>query len=473
MNFPRSCRVVVIDDTPEEAQPVIEALGKLGAGCIYLRGNKLEDLPEKPIPGVRLVVLDMRLDAGLGDQEVMTTATVFSRVVSAEEGPLVVLLWTKHEEDVDEFRTALFNTNEKFRSMLLIGNLEKPLKMSDQDAQRTVKKLQKLAKQWAPMNVVWHWEQLAHDAASATTVLVSEQVTDSVTIDAADSDEARRRKWLARLTAVLRALAMAAGGHAGTAKSAHEDLLETFLALHGDRMEHALSESEKADLAGLFSEAPAAISAKHAAKLNSMLLLAGPTGEPGELRPGNAYFRKAGAVRNVLYKRTGFNARQLAKEVLKNLPADDTYKQRARDATPAKDAPKTAAHKAAARLRNARATELYEMCLPMLVELSPPCDFSQNKRCVVRFAGGLLVPVELEKVVSGATESLRVIRHRIQIPGRAGDWFAVFSGRHHYAIAISKALKVTRPQFRFRSQFMGDIRNWYAAQSARLGYLSV
>jgi len=473
MNFPQSCRVVVIDDIPAEVQPVIEAFGKLAVGCIYLRGDRQEDLPDKPLSGVRLVVLDMRLGTTGGDQAAKMTATVFTRVVSAEEGPLVVLLWTKHKEDVDEFRTALFALNDKFRSMLLIADLEKPVAPGEKDANRIVNKLKALARGWAPMNVVWHWEQLAHDAASATTVLVAEQVTDTAGIDAADNDTTRRNKWLARLRAVLRQLATAAGGRAGTAKSAHADLLETFIALHGDRVEHALSLSGKVDLGGLFVDPPGSITAAHAAKLNSMLLLAAAVGEPGELRPGNAYFRKAGAKRNVLFTRTGFKPRALAEEIVERLTKDEDYRKHADAAKPAKDAPRTQAQRDAEARRRKRLTELFDKCVPVLVELSPTCDFSQQKRCVVRLAGGLLVPGDMMKFVDDKKESLRIIPHAVHIPGRTGEWTAVFSGQFLFSVSLSKDFAATKPDFRFRSQVLGDLRNWYSAQAARLGYLAV
>ncbi len=172
MNFLRTSRVVLIDDQPEEVQAIIDALGRLSIGCIYLRGDRKEDLPKKPLHGIRLVVLDMHL-AGAAGQEAKTTATVFKTVVSPDHGPLVVLLWTKHPNDLTEFRTALFALEPKFESLLLIANLEKPLAVTPDDVKRVVRKIRKLAKAWIPMDLLWQWEQLAHDAASATTGLVA------------------------------------------------------------------------------------------------------------------------------------------------------------------------------------------------------------------------------------------------------------------------------------------------------------
>ena len=204
-----------------------------------------------------------------------------------------------------------------------------------------------------------------------------------------------------------------------------------------------------------------------------MLLLAAAVGEPGELRPGNAYFRKAGAKRNVLFTRTGFKPRALAEEIVERLTKDEDYRKHADAAKPAKDAPRTQAQRDAEARRRKRLTELFDKCVPVLVELSPTCDFSQQKRCVVRLAGGLLVPGDMMKFVDDKKESLRIIPHAVHIPGRTGEWTAVFSGQFLFSVSLSKDFAATKPDFRFRSQVLGDLRNWYSAQAARLGYLAV
>jgi hypothetical protein len=474
MNFLQTSRVLVIDDRPDEVQSVIDALGKLGVGCIYLHGDRAEDLPVVPFAGIRLVVLDMRLGVtGADAQPAKMTATVFHRVISADQGPVLVLLWTKHQEDVADFCTALFALDEKFKSVLLIANLEKPSSVGPRDAARVLRKVKKLAKDWMPMNLLWHWEQLAHNAATATTVLVARHVTESAGIEALDNQAARKTKWLARLKVILRQLAAAAGGKAASQKSAHADLLETFLALHADRVEHESMQAGKVELGDLFTVPTGNIVARHAAKLNSMLLLAACGAETVELRPGNIYLRHAGAIRNILFNRTGIKTRLLADEVLANFEKDDEYKRQHQAAGHAKDAQPTADQREAAVRRDKRRTELRAQCIPMLMELSPSCDFAQQSRCVVRFAGGLLVPESMAGVINGKKDSLWPLKQLVEVPGKNGLWLLVFSARFFFSIPLSKDFTDTKPDFRLRTQVLGDLRNWYSAQSARLGYLSV
>ena len=92
-------RVLVVDDQPEEAVPILTALAEVGVGAVYVRGDKVEELPRQPIDGIRLVFLDMRLDEG-GDQKSVLSKTlgVLQQCVPASPMPILVVCWTKHSE---------------------------------------------------------------------------------------------------------------------------------------------------------------------------------------------------------------------------------------------------------------------------------------------------------------------------------------------------------------------------------------
>lgn len=471
MNSLRTSRVILIDDEPTEAVPVITALGKLGIGCVYLKGDRTEDLPEKPLSGIRLVILDMRLGTMGTAHEIATmTANVFRRVVSPEQGPLIVLLWTKHSEDLPAFCNALFGLEPKFKPILLIGNLQKPVTgVTAATGRRILRKVVALAETWSPINFLWHWEQVAHDAATDTTALVSTHVSDSSGILEGDEDDERKRKWLSRLKEILRELAAAAGGHNSSPLTAAEDLLETIVAIHGDRVEHLADQMDARQVAGVFAGGPKKLTKAQAAKMNGMALLAGPGTKTGELRPGNVYLPDSHYGRNALFRRTRFEVARVKKEILKNFDADTEYKAHAK-ASPVDGKAPTPEQVAAGTNRDQRKKTLMDACIPMLLELTPSCDFAQRKRCVIRLVGGLLVPSDSSKIVDGRNDSLRQL-DVVAIPGRDGLWMPVFSSRFFYSTAESAALRQTRPSFRIRSQVLADLRNWYSSQSSRPGYL--
>ncbi len=88
MNGLRTTRVLIIDDDPDEVMPVIQALGRFGIGCLLISDVNVENLPENPYQGIRIIFLDMKLDVeGTPRQIVGKTIGVLKRIVSVETLP--------------------------------------------------------------------------------------------------------------------------------------------------------------------------------------------------------------------------------------------------------------------------------------------------------------------------------------------------------------------------------------------------
>jgi hypothetical protein len=467
VNYLKTSRVVVIDDLPNEALPVIEAVGRLGIGCIYLTGERLEDLPKKPLRGIRLVVLDMRLGtSGGAKQTASMTANVFCRTISPDEGPLILLLWTKHDEDIPAFKNALFDIEPKFRNTLLIADLEKPLTITEATFRKVLKRIGTLARAWEPMDFLWSWEQLAHDAATETTAIIANHVSNNVPVVEADSDEMKKQRWLTALKRLFRALAEASGGRNTNEASARDDLLEALIAINDDRLEIASMLTKTSELGSIFDH-PAGLNDTQAAQLNGMVLIGAALPRPQELRPGNVYIL---SKTHGPFKRCGIDTTKLTTEILATLTADQEFRKQDELARKHKeDAAKAAGH---IKARDKRRNVLFSECKPIVAEITPPCDFAQRNRYVVRLAGGLLVPASLSRMVPGNKESLRSFE-LVVLPGIEGLWKPVFSGRFLFTMKDPNTCSRTRPAFRLRTSALSDLRSWYASQSARPGYLSI
>src|SRR6266404_4782902 len=105
MNTLRTARVLIVDDSPDEAMPVVQALGSLGIGCVYVSGEKIEDVEKlKPFEGIRVAFVDMKLAIeGTAREVVAKTVRVLSAVLSKKTSPIVLIAWTDHPEYVEEF----------------------------------------------------------------------------------------------------------------------------------------------------------------------------------------------------------------------------------------------------------------------------------------------------------------------------------------------------------------------------------
>ncbi len=467
MNYLKTARVVVIDDSPDEAAVVIEALGRLGIGCIYLKGERLEDLPAQPLRGIRLVILDLRLGTtGTEKQIASATANVFRRVISADHGPLIVLLWTKHIEDVPAFKKALFEIEPKFRDNILVANLEKPATITDATLNRITKRIKALGGNWRPIDFLWQWEQLAHDAATETTATVAKQVSVNAEIAEEQSDEARRDQWLLALKRLLLRLVEAAGGRRANRKTANSDLIEALTAINDDRLELESFAAEPANLAVLFEQS-STVTPQQAGQLNRMVMIGSPFPGPQEIRPGNIYIL---GTNHGSFRPCGIRAAALKQEIITDLERDPQYKQQ--NDLAKKNAGNTSKAKAHKEARDKRRQELYKQCKVVIAEITPSCDFTQRNRKVVRLAAGVLVPYELERLVPAKKESLRVF-DPIVLPNLNGLWRLVFSGRHLYTMPDLQKILTKRPAFRLRSNVLADLRDWYGSQGSRPGYLSL
>jgi hypothetical protein len=462
----KTSRVVIIDDIREEAMPVMEALGRLGIGAIYIPGDKLEHLPKGcPLRGIRLVFLDMRLDDTGGEKQTASkTANVFRTVISADEGPLIVCLWTKHPDDVPAFKAALFELEPKFLSTLLIADFAK----SSATVSKVIKQVESLHREWSPMNFLWLWEQLAHNAATGTTAMLANHVSQNAAIEATESEEKRREKWLSALRRLLLTLARAAAGDSATEKTAKEDLLEALIAIDSDRLEVEAAAAKHDDLSSVFDVPGAGVTAVQRAELNGLLLLGAASEKPQELRPGNVYHVNAASVKRGLFKRCDIDFDSLTDEILGQFLGDPEFKQLQKAVDQAKEEVKQKAE----MKRDERRKSLVGQCQSILVEITPSCDFAQRTRHLARFAGGMLVPIELEKVIHGKKESLRRLEP-VKLPGIEGQWIPVFSGRFVFSLKDPRKCVRTLPAFRIRAQVLADLRNWYASQASRPGYLSI
>jgi len=99
MILPENGSVVIIDDRPEEALPIISVLSKNGIACTYFKGYKQNELPAYPMYPVRLVILDLQLFDGVNDAHTIATnlIQVLKKIISETNGPYLLLLWSKKE----------------------------------------------------------------------------------------------------------------------------------------------------------------------------------------------------------------------------------------------------------------------------------------------------------------------------------------------------------------------------------------
>ena len=97
MELPKNARVAIVDNKYNEVEDLMEALASEGVSAVYYKGPK--KFPKVPLSGVRLLFLDLELDGLEGrpnKDKASTAARNFVTLISEGNGPVVIVLWTKH-----------------------------------------------------------------------------------------------------------------------------------------------------------------------------------------------------------------------------------------------------------------------------------------------------------------------------------------------------------------------------------------
>jgi hypothetical protein len=166
ISFP--CRVVVVDDLSEEAKPLLATLKNQGTPALYFQGGP-KDLPPKPLQGIRILFLDLRL-AGMEGQPIKTVIAaligVVRRLVSERNGPYVIIAWTKHPEDLEEITAALYEL--PMRPLLIVPMTKaecRPGPGSGYDLKIIQEKLAASIVEIGAAGLFLRWEELVREAA--------------------------------------------------------------------------------------------------------------------------------------------------------------------------------------------------------------------------------------------------------------------------------------------------------------------
>lgn len=124
--FHTSGKIVVVDDEKAYAAPMLELFAKEGLQSIYFEGNK--NLPNNPPVGVRLLVLDLILTQAQHQDSknvCASIARILPKIISAENGPYFLLIWSFHDDPHLKAVLELFENDLRDIAPIAYASLEK------------------------------------------------------------------------------------------------------------------------------------------------------------------------------------------------------------------------------------------------------------------------------------------------------------------------------------------------------------
>jgi len=438
----KSTRVIVIDDEEREALPIMKALAKKCIPCAYFHGANIKELPEETdkFTGIRLAILDMDLvGSGADDKSKVTTlVSLLEKLLSPDNGPYIVIAWTKHTELLELFEEYVFSNQAVPNPISIItltkDQCEKP--NGDFDVGVIETKLDEILRAFSPLKLIQAWEGKNFEAATEVTNILSTFITDE------KNPEKWRETWKVQLLNLMFSLAKEAIGESLDKNTVLGGLYSSLNPLHSDRMESYVSE-----LAALMeADGEAILECKEGcdteskAKINTMLHLA--LEERSVYGTGNIYMFESDKVPT-----WGLSHDNL----LIDLANREEYSN--------------------AEKRGKISLE----CKYILIETSASCDHAQGNIRAARFLSGFIVPEAAQNKLKKPKEkdssfiwSLGPLF--IEKAELKGIYYLYFSARHLVTCSPDEA-SAMKPFARLRSQALMDLQSWFARHASRPGLI--
>ncbi len=354
-------KAIIIDDDPEEAFYIIDALSRLSISSIVYNGSP-ELLPTKPVLGFRILFLDFNL----GDTDGADTKTMMSKVyavlkkVISQNSPYILFVWSK--KTAQDERTEILDQLGKFleennispvTNMIDLDKSEFLSKDYNEKADFINKKLTDVLSKSGIFYFFLLWENLIATAAASS-------------IDRVMSSATKGTDWDNEISKIIFQLGKAYLGKNTDISNVPQVVKGSMHTLNGvliDMIENGIRSTEGLDSVSVTEED---ISPEISSKINSSLLLIDDISL--DVLPGNLYEQKP--------EDTNFD-KNYWQNVIK-----DTFKS----------------------LGEEKMQELFVSSQFYFLEVSPACDYAQQKQRTNRLLPMLCFPYKFAKQLKNNAE---------------------------------------------------------------------
>jgi hypothetical protein len=459
MIFPKSGRIVIVDDKIEEAQLVMESLSKTGISYTYLQGNPLHLPDEKDLVDLRILILDLNLDSEAiartesAQKDFQSRMYALLKRIIRPRAVYLLVVWGKEEDEYYKYIEQLFEDVLQDRRPFRTFSLEKAkyfdLNGSRKDespdpVKEISEKIELELKNTPSYQLFAEWENCVHQATNATIFSFNDLIAD-------------KTKYEEEASAIVASLSRAYLGNQFSKVSREERKLEAaMLALNElfcDSLESILlaenSIQARPDLP-LFLQ-----SSQYRARVNTQILISNDVSD--KLYPGVVYHNDSDTpFKSILSD--AFNRQ----EIKLNLFTFDNTESLVGEAL--ERAEKIAFSKFERQFRQ----EQFDRCTCLELHITPLCDYAQDKVRCARILMGLLIPSELVNYLNHKSEYLYVSEFPFEHSGK--DYHLLLDFRYFHSVSPSSLMK-RNAIFRIRHQWVVDIQSRLSRHVNRPGIL--
>lgn len=438
--------VCVIDDEVDDYRTLLDALAKAGVAACHYRGET-DTLPSAPLRDLRLVFTDIHLSDFTGRNAVSHAAKVFLTIVGVPSTPIVAVVWSKFAEERDEhdgettladaLKAEILQNQPELTDRVVFVDIPKP-----PPSARPNPWLPELGKQietavagLAGLRALWALESQLRVSAYAATG----EITDLAARQRSDSggslslDEA--------LKASLRGLVNAHAGKAADSTEAPIHVTNATAQLVVDRVGYSKPSAQLGEHAAWLADPVSSeFREKYGPEFNRLLLTTPLPTNAAAIPPGSVLRVTDESAFESVFRCSVADLRSGCRSDVK--------------------------------------AEWATKSVPIVVELSPDCDFAQGKLTASIFVAGVVGPASLMERGKARTDAWHLLSAKFAIDWPAGGasrsaaWLLV-GGRHRTTFKASVCPDWCEPWFRLRELPTSALRNWFSAFSSRVGFPAV
>lgn len=439
-------RILVIDDIEKEVQKLLYILNKEGIAFNYYKSYN--ELPSKPLNGVRILFLDFELETdGVADKTKVSKLMEFiKKTISPNNGPYIIVAWTQYPVLIDLFKKEIMKS-DYIPCPLAIVDIEKTECMKS--LTKIKNKIKDKINDKELIEILLMWEN--HACNSSCDVLNTLAVISKPTISEGKSYDEFSSAWNSELE---RHIYWIAQSYLGKNIKADMNLLKSaqfsLTPIFQEHIEYQIKNEGRTfeNLTNrIYSNNERRYTAKDKAVMNTNFLLI-TSKLPKGIKPGNIYsyspvFKKIKCSKKHCYT----NKIKISKVKL----IEDFF------------------HK---ELENfPKRNELINKTKIIMIEITPECDYAQQNMSSSKLVLGVLWPEKLSDTHSlnkKIKQHADYIYNPLPIIYNEEIYYLTFNSRHFFNINLD-LFEDIKPLIMARKELLVDIQHWFSKHISRPG----
>ncbi len=434
-----SPRIVVVDDEREHGEAIARKLWQMGYASLFVEyGERVIDGKYGRFGGVRLIFMDLDLVGegriGFESRAYPAVAAVIEKILDDENGPWALVTWTGHADHADELWDFLQSHLPPHLRPLSRQVMDKEVLLGDEKDEDLEAKLRQILSHQDAVRCLLRWE-------SGVLKSANEVIAELVKVAASLGGDSGKN-----LGALLYELAEAeAGKTIANNDDRSRPLYRVLTALLSDRLGSAVNGGEGACSGDYVKKAENVdINNDWKRRINTMLNL-----ELAELKstcPGAIF-----EIRDDLTL-----PHPLDRDRLEIIEKQFLYPEGAPN--------------------NEQEINNLQRCTLCLIDVSPPCDHSQEKLVWRRFVVAVRVPVDV--LSKKRRDKLRKREYLKLSPEFIEDnndpYLFIINANLHITLCDSNVREyLGDPVARLKEEIISDYLGWLGRHTTRLGHVSL